>query len=189
MRKIDEIIFFGKLIEKYHLISSHGGNISIRLNDNILITKTGSMLGNLTPKDIVVVSLKNDNDNNIKKASMELVVHKAIYEASNANVVIHTHPEYTILLSLFNEEIIPVDSEGKFSIKKVPVIEAENTIASLEVAKKIKNYTNIFNAAVVKAHGLFVWSDSVEKAFYLTTSIEKSAKILYLHNQWIRKKN
>lgn len=182
MRKIDEIIFYGKLIENYHLISSHGGNISVRINDNILITKTGSMLGHLSPEDIVVVSLKNIADRNIKKASMELVVHRAIYESSNAKVVMHTHPEYAILLSFSYRIISPIDSEGKYAIGDIPVINVKKTVASEEVADEIKKYANNCNAAIVKSHGLFVWAESLEKALYLTTSIEKSSKILYLYN-------
>ncbi len=182
MRKIDEIIFYGKLIENYHLISSHGGNISVKINDNILITRTGSMLGHLMPEDIVVISLKNMNDKNIKKASMELVVHRAIYENSNANVVMHTHPEYTILLSFSYRKISPIDSEGKYAIGEIPVMNVRKTIASDEVANEIKKYTKNYNAAIVKSHGLFVWAENIEKAFYLTTSIEKSSKILYLYN-------
>ena len=188
MKKIDEIIFYGNLIEKYHLISSHGGNISVRNNDNILITRTGSMLGHLKPEDIILVSLKNQNDNNLKKASMEYVVHKAIYDSSNAKVVMHTHPVYSILLSFFYEKIIPIDSEGKFSVKEIPVIDAKQTIASKEVAEKIKEFTKDYSAAIVRSHGLFVWAESLEKAFYLTTSIENSLKILYLYEQWIKEK-
>ncbi len=189
MRKVDEIKFYGKLIEDYHLISSHGGNISIRINDNIVISKTGTMIGHLNYSDITVVSMHNEKDKNFKKASMELIVHKAIYESSNANAIIHTHPEYTIILSFFYDKIIPVDSEGMYSVGEIPVINVKNTIASKEVADEIKKITKNYKAAVVKSHGLFVWAESLEKAFYYTTSIEKSSKILYLSQQWKRKKN
>ena len=189
MKKINEIIYFGKLIEKYHLISSHGGNISVKINDIILITETGSMLGQLKPENIIPVSLKIANDSSIKKASMEFVVHRAIYESCNANAIIHTHPEYSIMLSFFYDKIEPIDSEGKYSVNEIPVISAKNTIASNEVANEIKKITRNYNAAIVKSHGLFVWAENLEKAFYFTTSIEKSSKILYLNKQWIRRKN
>ena len=189
MRKVDEIKFYGKLIEDYNLISSHGGNISVRINDNIVISKTGTMIGHLNYSDVTVVSINNEHDKNLQKASMELIVHKAIYQSSSANAIIHTHPEYTIILSFFYDKIIPVDSEGKYSVGEIPVIDVKNTIASKEVAEEIKRFTNIYKAAVVKSHGLFVWAESLEKAFYYTTSIEKSSKILYLFQQWKRKKN
>ena len=180
MKKINQIIYFGKLVEKYNLISSHSGNISIKIGNNILITKTGTMLGNLTPKDITVISIYDENDRNLKYASMETVVHKSIYLNSNAKAIIHTHPEYLIFLSLILEKFKPVDSEGKFLIKELPIIKAKNTIASKEVAEKIGKIAKNNSAALVASHGLFVWAETIEKAFYITTALEKSAKIYYL---------
>ncbi len=189
LKKLDEIIFYGRLIENYGLISSHAGNISVRIGDNILITKSGTMLGHLRKNDITVVSLKRANDFNLKYASMETIVHKSIYINSNAKAVIHTHPEFLISISNFLDKFSPLDSEGKFIFKEIPVIKVSKTIASSEVAENIGEISNKYNAAVVKDHGLFVWSDSIEKSFYLTTSIEKSAKIIYYSLQWKKEKN
>ncbi len=43
------------------LISSHGGNLSIRMGDRVVIKRRGAMLGNLKPIDLVETGLeKND---------------------------------------------------------------------------------------------------------------------------------
>jgi len=180
MKIINQIIFYGKLIEKYGLISSHSGNISAKIGSNILITKTGTMLGSLTPKDITVISLHDPDDKNLKFASMESVVHKSIYMNSNAKAVIHTHPDYLITISYKLKKFKPIDSEGKFLIKELPIIKTEKTIASQEVAEKIGEIASKYFAAIVATHGLFVWTETLEKAFYITTALEKSAKIYYL---------
>ena len=35
------------------MISSHGGNISVRLGDRVVIKRRGAMLGNLKPHDLI----------------------------------------------------------------------------------------------------------------------------------------
>jgi len=181
----NEIIYFGKLIDEKGLVSSHAGNISVRVNENILITKSGTMLGRLTSKDLTCVEIGDKKDKNLHQASMETVVHEAIYKNSNAKAVIHTHPVYSIILSFFlKDRFIPIDSEGKFVLKEVPIISAEKTISSKEVADKIGKIANLYPVAIIKSHGVFAWSSSVEKAFYLTTALENSAKIFYLTEKW-----
>ena len=189
MNKVNEIIHYGKLIDQYNLISSHSGNISVRIGNNILITKSGTMLGQLKKNDLTLISFNNKDDKNLKKASMETIVHRAIYLNSDCSAIIHTHPQFTIILSYFIDSFSPIDSEGKFILKEIPVIKAKNTIASLEVADNIKDLVNNYSCAIVRSHGLFVWSDSLEKAFYLTTAIENSAKIYYFTQLWKRKEN
>ena len=44
-------------------VSSHGGNISVRLDDErMLITRTGSMIGRLKESDIIETTLSDRGD-------------------------------------------------------------------------------------------------------------------------------
>lgn len=78
------------------LISSHGGNMSVRVGDRILITRRGSMMGRLGPGDIVETALDRD-DSEVALASTEIIVHRAIYAATNGLAIVHTHSPNTIL--------------------------------------------------------------------------------------------
>ena len=186
MSQINEIIKYGKLIDKYGLIASHSGNISVRNNDKILITATGTMLAYLNESDIIETSLFVD-DENLKYASMETVVHKEIYKNSDAKAIIHAHPVYSISLSMVLDEFVPIDSEGKYILGQVPVLKAKQTVASKEVADKIPVFFEKHKAVLVKSHGSFAVADSLEKAFYFTSVLENSAKIYYLTKSWISK--
>ncbi len=186
MSLINEIIKYGKLVEKYGLIASHSGNISVRKDDKILITATGTMLGNLKEEDIVETSLFAV-DENLKFASMESVVHKEIYKNSDAKAIIHAHPVYSISLSMVLDQFVPIDSEGKYILDYVPVLKAKQTVASKEVAEKIHVFFKKHKVVIVKSHGSFAVADSLEKAFYFTSVLENSAKIYYLTKSWISK--
>ncbi len=180
---INQIIKYGRKVEKYALISSHAGNISVRDSDSLYITKTGTMLGELSSEDIVNVSIFGEHPN-LKFASMETIVHRAIYQTNNYNSIIHSHPVYAITLSLLLDSFIPIDSEGKFVLGKIPILSVKNSIASEEVASGIKNLYTDNKVVIVRSHGVFAVGDSLEKAFYYTTVLENSAKIFYLTKLW-----
>ncbi len=181
-----EIIKYGKLVEKYGLISSHSGNISVRDGDYIYITKTKTMLGSLKEEDIIKIALFKE-DNAEKYASMETIVHKEIYKNTDKTAIIHTHPVYAITLSLLLDSFIPVDSEGRYILENVPVLKVKQSIASKEVADKIHLILNKYKTCIVKGHGVFTSADSLEQAFYFTTVLETSSKIYYKTKLWISK--
>ena len=61
----------------HNLISSHGGNISVRYGDRIIIKRRGAMLGNLKPHDLIETGL-DKNDSGVALASTELIVHLSL---------------------------------------------------------------------------------------------------------------
>ncbi|MDR1413077.1 MAG: class II aldolase/adducin family protein, partial [Actinomycetes bacterium] len=69
-------------------------------------------------------------------ASVELVVHRALYQAfPQAGGVAHAHSPHSVLATLEVDELIPLDSEAKLCLPRVPVVEATKTIGSAEVAE------------------------------------------------------
>jgi L-fuculose-phosphate aldolase len=160
------------------LISSHAGNMSIRRGQNIFITRRASMLGRLRDGDIVQMGM-NRNDAHILMASSEFVVHKAIYTNTSALAVVHAHPPYATLLSLTRDELVPVDSEGSYFFKKIPVVSLEKTIGSGEAALAISEYLKDYKIVLMRGHGSFARGDRLEEAYMLTSSLEASAFFLY----------
>lgn len=161
------------------LVSSHAGNMSVRLGDRILITRRGSMIGRLKPTDLIETGLDAD-DAMITLASSELVVHRAIYKATSALAIVHTHPPHATALSLSVDAIVPVDSEGSYLLHRVPVVSAAKTIGSTEVAGVVAPALKDHKAVMLRGHGSFAVGDMLEEAFMLTSSLEFSSRILYL---------
>ena len=64
---IDERIYqqfveIGRDLYEHKMISSHGGNLSIRLGDRIIIKRRGAQLGRLKPHDLIETGIdKNDS--------------------------------------------------------------------------------------------------------------------------------
>jgi L-fuculose-phosphate aldolase len=170
----------GKKLFSRGLNNSHSGNISVRQGDKIFITRTGSMLDELTADDIVEVGLLPDKEID-KKASMELLVHRAIYLTDkNIGAVTHAHAPYAVVLADNCDRIIPYEQEGAFYLKMIPVLKVQNAIASSEVADKIGNYVDYYKSVVVTQHGVFAWGETLEDAYHYLMVTESACKMNYL---------
>ena len=173
---------FGKIGRDIYLgglVSSHAGNMSVRLGDRILITRRGSMIGRLGPGDLIETGLDED-DAMVTLASSELVVHRAIYKATSALAVVHAHPPHAVALSLVADHLVPVDSEGSYLLHRVPVVAAAKTIGSSEVASVVAPALKDHKVVMLRGHGSFAVGEMLEEAFMLTSSLEFSSRILYL---------
>ena len=171
-----ELAKVARLVFTAGLTDTHGGNISMKCGNHILIKKSGRMMATLTPYDFTVVPADGGED---FLASVELKVHRAIYTATErAKVVLHAHPPYTIACSLIYSTVEPVDAEGRLLLRSVPVLKASKTIASEEVAEKIGALIKDSKAVIVQGHGPFVAEESPEGALKLLSALENSCKII-----------
>jgi len=178
---IKDIIFYGRVLYEMGLVSSHGGNISVRMDDKLIITKTGRMSGFLKEEDLIELPIfeKTDKD---KEASIELIVHREIYKKNpQINAILHAHPIYATTLGYFLEEFIPIDIEGELFLKKVAVVNVSKPSASEELAKSLADVFNKgYNTAIVRNHGSFSVGKNLNEALKYTSALENSAKIYYL---------
>jgi L-fuculose-phosphate aldolase len=161
------------------LISSHAGNMSSRTGDKIHITRRGSMLGQLKPADIIELDLEKNDPNLLLMASSEVPVHKAIYKYTSALAIIHAHPPYATLLSMIEDELIPLDWEGSYLLEKVPVVTMKKTIGTEETANIVSGHLKDYKIILMRGHGSFARGSTLEDAYMLTSSLESSSFFLY----------
>ncbi len=161
------------------LVSSHAGNLSVRVGERITITRRGCMLGALHARDLVETGLEREPEDDVN-ASSELPTHRAIYGTSPAAAVVHTHPPHGIVLSLDRDEIVPLDFEGSYLYRRVPVVPASAEVGSEEVAHAVGAALAQERLCMVRGHGLFAAGRTLEEAYQWSSSFEASARVLYL---------
>ncbi len=178
------MIEIAKLTFQLELTDSHGGNLSCRVGDYIVIKRSGKSLGRLKPEDFVVTTL-SENPLLDKFASLELKVHRAIYrELPQARAVLHAHSPYTVACSLKYGEIKSLDSESKLLLgERIPVLRAQKVVSSDEVAQKLPGLLKECPVAVVYSHGPFAVGKSPEEALKYLSALENSCKILVFYSQ------
>lgn len=161
------------------LISSHGGNLSIRLGDRLIITRRGSMLGCLEEADLIETGISK-NDRSTPFASNELAVHRAIYQQTPALAIVHAHPSHAVALSLVETEIVPNDAEGRSMIGQVPVLGWNMEVKSGGLADVIAQALKQQRIVMVHGHGSFAIGQLLDGAYSYTTTLEESCRIICL---------
>ncbi|MGR3296162.1 MAG: class II aldolase/adducin family protein [Candidatus Bathyanammoxibius sp.] len=178
----------GRLLLHLGLISSHGGNASVRKGGCIHITRHSAMVGDLRKDDVVKISFSLGGKDKtpagrikLSEASMEYPVHRQIYETTGAGAVIHAHPAHAIALSLVRKKIRPLDAEGTIFLGEVPVIatrKAVGAVGTRQVATAVADALMRSPVVMVKGHGSFAAGKTLEEALCYTSALEDSCKII-----------
>jgi L-fuculose-phosphate aldolase len=170
---LEEFQQVGRDLYAAGLVSSHGGNMSVRQGEGLIITSHGSRLGHLAERDLIDVRPGLEPG---VEPSMDLALHQAIYAAANeAEAVVHAHPRHAIALSLMGNEVRPQDLEGQHYLGVVPVVpRGEN------VAQALADALRQHRIVVVAGHGSYARGDSLWQALQWTSVLEESAEVLWL---------
>jgi L-fuculose-phosphate aldolase len=169
-REIGEDLFTAQLI------SSHGGNLSIRLGDRVIIKRRGAQLGRLKPHDLIETRL-DKNDSNVVLASTELLVHRAIYLNTPALAVCHCHPRTAVAFSFSRDELVPIDNEASYLLKKIPVVTEEFASGTPQMANKVAEALKNYKIIMLRGHGSFATGQTLDEAFHWSTCLEESCQM------------
>ena len=158
------------------VVSSHTGNLSVRLRNRIIITRRGCMLGSIGENDLIETGISK-NDRSTPLASMELSVHRAIYQATPARAIIHAHPPHAIALSLTVTEIVPNCAEGLATVGRVPVLGWNMKVEPGGLAEIIAQALTQHRVVMVHGHGSFAIGQLLEDAYNCTTALEENSQV------------
>lgn len=160
-------------------VSSHSGNLSIRLGDRLIITRRGCRLGCLEEDDLIETGISK-NDRFTPKASTELPVHRIIYQTTPALAIVHAHSPHAVALSLTETEVVPNCAEGLATVGRVPVLGWHMDVGIGELADIIAQTLMQNKIIMVHGHGSFAIGQLLEEAYDYTTTLEESCQIICL---------
>ncbi|MFB0556374.1 MAG: aldolase [Dehalococcoidia bacterium] len=161
------------------LVSPYCGNLSIKLGEHLFITHRGSALGSIGEADLVETGIAK-NDRATPLASSELAVHRSIYKNTSALAVVHAHPPYAVALSFIEKEIIPCDMEGRALLPKVLILGQGIAVKAGDLGEEIAETLKQYKVVLVWGHGSFAAGQLLEEAYYYTSVLEQSCRLLYL---------
>ncbi len=106
VRERNEIVAVCRRLYERHLISGPEGNVSVRVDESVLTTPSGRCKGYLSAADVVLVDLQGRVIEGQERATSELPMHLAIYDARpDVRAVVHAHPPSVLAISLSREPL------------------------------------------------------------------------------------
>jgi L-fuculose-phosphate aldolase len=171
-----EIIKVGLRLYQAGLAVAKAGNLSCRLDEeNILITATGTSLGDLKEGDIVKVNLGSGQSPDPKKPSSELPLHSLIYKNLAKRCVIHAHPPLINGYFAVMDSLKPLTFETKLYLGEVPVVPQETP--SVTKPDEVIAALKINNLVVLKNHGAVAISEKFEEGLSLLEELEDAVRV------------
>ena len=165
---------------------THGstGNLSVRLNDGILITPTNSSLGSLDPDRISKVSYDGEHLAG-DRPSKEAFLHLSMYEARPAErAVVHLHSTYSVAVSCLadidpDNVLPPITAYQLMRVGRCPLVPFYAP-GDMDLAKAVGDYANKSSAMLLAHHGPVIAADSLDAAVASAEELEETAKLFLM---------
>ncbi|MGB9621736.1 MAG: class II aldolase/adducin family protein [Brevinematia bacterium] len=176
---IKEIVEVSKLMYSKDYITAKEGNLSYRIEDEILITPSGTPKFMLKEEDIVSVKIEDLKKGIKGKSSSEVFTHLECYLSDESTqCILHAHPKNTIVLNLigykFEEKLL---HEAEIFLGEIFTTEYA-TPGTEEGAKVVKGVKN--DIIILDKHGVIIKSKTnLWDAFFKLEILEKYSEIVY----------
>lgn len=177
------IVECGRISYERHLMTANDGNISVRMDDGlILVTPSGLSKGRLNTDDLIVVDLDGNviSARSDRRPSSETPMHLEVYkQRQDVYAVVHAHPIFATTLTVSGLEF-PVDvlPEVLLTLGNVPITEYA-TPSSHEDAVVIRPFVRDHNALLLRQHGSLTYGKNLDEALIHLERIEHVSEIFW----------
>src|SRR5437660_10780026 len=120
----NEIVRLGRMLHQQSLVSATDGNLSVRLDEErILSTPTGMSKGMMSPDDLVVVDTRGHLLCGERNVSSEIGIHLLIYRLRpDVRGIVHAHPPTATGFAAAGMALDqPLVSEVVINLGKIPL--------------------------------------------------------------------
>ncbi len=181
MNNKSEIIYWLNRCYNKEYTTISGGNLSCLSDDRIFCTPTGKDKGNLSEKDIAVISFNDMRPENENNPTMEINMHKAIYTVRNdVKYIMHIHPTYCSMFSALKRRIrTDIMSESYIVLPEVGYVNYSMP-STKKLAEDAAEALKTTDAVILRNHGIITVGKSFRECFTKAEVLEHSAKIQYL---------
>jgi len=156
------------------LVSSHTGSLSVRSDDQAVISRRGAMLGRLSAADLVAFNIGDDCPS---EAPDDAIVHQAIYRTTDAQAVVYARPPATMALSLIEDRLSPANGEAADVFGNAPVLITQRPMGSPDVAHLVSRALRESRIVALRGYGVFARGSDLEDAFHMVSLLEEMCNV------------
>ena len=176
----DEIVLVCRRLYERGLVAGSDGNVSVRQEDgSILVTPSGLSKVDVTPDDLVVVTLDGRVLEGRHAPSSELRMHLRLYQRRpDIRAIVHAHPPAATAFAVVGESFVaPVLPEVILQLGKVPLLPYA-TPGSDALADAFEPFVANHDGFLMANHGATTIGPTLATAHRRMESLEHAARIL-----------
>ncbi|MFD3512394.1 class II aldolase/adducin family protein [Streptomyces sp. NPDC058657] len=153
------------------LVVGTSGNVSVRVGGLILLTPSGVPYDRLRPEDAVGVGLDGRQILGALTPTSELPLHLALYRATGARAVVHTHAVHATAVSTLVDRLPLVHYMAAAmggEIRTAPYA----TYGTEELAQNALRALRERTGCLLRNHGTLTYGDTLDQAYDRTAQLE-----------------
>jgi L-fuculose-phosphate aldolase len=160
------------------LVVGTSGNVSVRVGDTVLVTPTGVPYDRLAPEDVVGVDLDGRQVLGSLLPTSELPMHLAIYRATEARAVVHTHAAHATAVSTLVPEL-PLIHYAAGALGGPVRVAPYATYGTPELAENVLRALTDRTACLLRNHGTIAYGATLAQAY------DRTAQLNWMCQVWL----
>lgn len=178
----EEVAYFMRRLYDKGLTTCSGGNISLRVGDNlVLITPSTLDKGELKPEQVLTVTMDGENLTENLKPTMEIWMHLNIFKARrDVKAIVHAHPVFATTFACTDIPIEPAMTPETIMVVGTMAWADFHPAGTRELAETTAKSLGIHNVILMRHHGVLAVGTTLLKAFDRMEVTEMAAKMTWL---------
>lgn len=174
-----EVASFMRRLYKQGLTTTSGGNISVRISEDIiLLTPSSTDKGRMKWREVGILNILGENLTPGLKPSMEYEMHLLIYrKMKEVKAVIHAHPVFASSFTALKSNIRTDLTAEAYAVLGEPLTVPYALMGTAELAKLVSESALCSCVLLLENHGVLTIGESLLQAFDRIEVLENAAKM------------
>ncbi|MBI5009962.1 MAG: class II aldolase/adducin family protein [Bacteroidia bacterium] len=179
-----EVARFMRRLYLQGLTSTSGGNISLRITDDLIaITPSATDKGRMKWKEVGILNILGENLTPGLKPSIESGMHLAIYKRKpEIKAIVHAHPVCASSFTAMKAEIDTNLTAEACAILGTPVVVPYALMGTADLANAAADYIEKSDILLLENHGILTAGANLLQAFDKTEVLENAARMTLIVN-------
>lgn len=177
----EDVAYFMRRLYNQRLTTTSGGNISLRLENQVYITPSQTDKAIIKAEEVGVLSISGENQTPHLKPSMESKMHLAIYHLRpDVKAIVHAHPVFATSFCISKKEIKTNLAGESWAVVGVPVKADYRLMGTKDLADVVATASLNGNVILLENHGVLAVGESLMQAYDRLEVTEAAAKVTFI---------
>jgi len=174
----EDLVSYARRMAPDDLAPGTSGNLSVRRGELMAITPSGMPYERMTPADICLVRTSDAGLLSGPRPSTETPMHLAMYQASQAAAIVHTHSPFVVALSTVLDELPAIhyamaDLGGP--VRVAPYVRFGTGQLAASAAAALSGRS----AVILRNHGALTCGPTLDRAYERARTLEWLARVYW----------